>query len=104
MFVMRFMLIPFVLFIVQYIDVDFTLWLSWLLTPLVITFLLPLVIVFLLYVNVVILYVYKLHWATLRASYRTGDKWAAARKTISAIWDAHGWIWHGTFLVIRVNF
>lgn len=49
------------IFLVEYIDVDFTLWLSWLLMPLLITFLLPLVIVVLLYLTALILYVYKLH-------------------------------------------
>lgn len=49
------------MFSVEYIDVDFTLWLSWLLMPLLVTFLLPLVIVILLYVTALILYVYKLH-------------------------------------------
>ncbi|XP_025830173.1 transmembrane protein 68 isoform X2 [Agrilus planipennis] len=82
-------------FIEDNIDIDFTLWLSWLLTPLVITFLLPLVIVFLLYTTALILYIYKLHWNTLRSTYATGGRWDAARKTVAAIWDAHGWIWHG---------
>ena len=51
----------FIFFLVEYIDVDFTLWLSWLLMPLLITFLLPLVIVVLLYLTALILYMYKLH-------------------------------------------
>jgi len=46
---------------VDYIDVDFTLWLTWMLTPLVITFLLPLIIVLLLYVTALTFYIYKLH-------------------------------------------
>lgn len=79
----------------QYIDVDFTLWLTWLLTPLLITFLLPLVIVIMLYVNAIILYIYKLHWNSLRVTYGAGDKWRAALRAIAAIWDAHGWVWHG---------
>lgn len=80
--------------IVEFIDVDFTLWLSWLLMPLLITFLLPLVIVMLLYVTALILYVYKLHRGRLRDAYGTDWK-NAARHVVAAIWDAHGWIWHG---------
>ncbi|XP_075231267.1 DGAT1/2-independent enzyme synthesizing storage lipids isoform X2 [Lycorma delicatula] len=81
-------------FLVQYIDVDFTLWLTWLLAPVIITFLLPLVIVLLFYVTGVILYIYKFHRERLRHAYET-DFWDGARKTVAAIWDAHGWIWHG---------
>lgn len=71
--------------------------------PLLVTFLLPLIIVFLLYLTALILYIYKLHWNTLRATYGQGDKWEAARRTASAVWDAHGWIWHGkyTFSYLR---
>lgn len=80
--------------IVEYIDVDFTLWLSWLLMPLLVTFLLPLVIVILLYVTALILYVYKLHRVRLRNAY--GTDWRnAARNVVAAVWDAHGWIWYG---------
>ncbi|RLU26880.1 hypothetical protein DMN91_000678 [Ooceraea biroi] len=80
--------------VVEYIDVDFTLWLSWLLMPLLVTFLLPLVIVLLLYLTSLILYVYKLHRVRLRNAY--GTDWRnAARYTVAAVWDAHGWIWHG---------
>ncbi|XP_031847204.1 DGAT1/2-independent enzyme synthesizing storage lipids isoform X3 [Nomia melanderi] len=79
---------------VEYIDLDFTLWLSWLLMPLLITFLLPLVIVVLLYLTALILYVYKLHRGTLRNAY--GTDWRnAARNVVAAVWDAHGWIWYG---------
>lgn len=81
-------------YVVDYIDNDFTLWLTWLLTPLIITFLLPLIIVLLLYVTASILYIYKLHRHRLRHAYEV-DFWDGARKTVAAVWDAHGWIWHG---------
>lgn len=84
--------------IVQYIDLDFTLWLTWLLMPLLITFLLPLVIGLLLYLNVLILYIYKLHRVRLRNAY--GTAWRdAALHMVAAVWDAHGWIWHGYEIV-----
>lgn len=83
---------------VNYVDIDFTLWLSWCLAPLIVTFLLPLIIVVLLYLTALIFYVYKLHWRSLKDTFETGDKWEAARKAAGAIWDAHGWIWHGKLI------
>ncbi|CAG9766252.1 unnamed protein product [Ceutorhynchus assimilis] len=80
---------------VDYIDIDYSLWLTWCLTPLLVTFLLPAVIGLLLYISALTLYIYKLHWGPLRDALTTGDKWIAARKFIGVIWDAHGWIWHG---------
>lgn len=79
----------------QYIDIDYSLWVSWVLTPLIISFLLPVMIVILLYTNALIMYIYKLHWMRLKNTFGTEDKWSAARKTVGAIWDAHGFIWHG---------
>lgn len=81
--------------IVNYIDIDFTLWLSWLLAPLLVTFVLPVIIVLLLYLTALILYIYKLHWDALRQAYNANDRWNSARTAVSALWDAHGWIWHG---------
>lgn len=81
--------------IVVYVDIDYSLWLTWCLTPLLVTFLLPAVIAILLYISAFTLYIYKLHWSHLRTALITGDKWEAARKCVSVMWDAHGWIWHG---------
>lgn len=81
--------------VVDNVDIDFTLWLWWCLAPLLITFLLPLLIVFLLYLTALILYIYKWHWKRLKDTLERGDRWEAGRKTVAAIWDAHGWIWHG---------
>ncbi|XP_066257501.1 DGAT1/2-independent enzyme synthesizing storage lipids isoform X1 [Euwallacea similis] len=80
---------------IDYVDIDYSLWLTWCLTPLLVTFLLPAVIGLLLYLSALTLYIYKLHWGHLRSALITGDKWDAARKFVSVIWDAHGWIWHG---------
>uniref|UniRef100_A0A023F8P3 Putative phosphate acyltransferase n=1 Tax=Triatoma infestans TaxID=30076 RepID=A0A023F8P3_TRIIF len=79
--------------LIDYIDIDFTLWLTWLLTPLIITFLLPLVILLLFYLTAIILYIYK-YRDRLRNAYEQ-DFWDGARKTVAALWDAHGWVWHG---------
>lgn len=88
--------------VVDYVDIDFTLWLTWLLTPLIVTLLLPMVIVLLLYATSLILYVYKLHRARLRDAY--GSDWRnASRSVVAAIWDAHGWIWHSYEIVGMEN-
>ncbi|XP_063982320.1 DGAT1/2-independent enzyme synthesizing storage lipids [Diachasmimorpha longicaudata] len=80
--------------IVDHIDVDFTLWLSWLLMPLLVTFLLPVVILLLLYMTALIFYIYKLHRKRLREAY--GKDWkSAARSVVAAIWDVHGYIYYG---------
>lgn len=89
--------------LVDNVDVDFTLWLWWCLAPLLITFLLPLIIVFLLYLTALILYIYKWHWKRLKDTLERGDRWEAGRKTVAAIWDAHGWIWHGKDFFFKVE-
>lgn len=48
------------------------------------------------------MYVYKLHWLRLRDTFGREDKWSAARKTVGAIWDAHGYIWHGNYRYFSV--
>ncbi|XP_025985894.1 transmembrane protein 68 isoform X2 [Solenopsis invicta] len=84
--------------IVQYIDLDFTLWLTWLLMPLLVTFLLPLLIVLLIYSTALILYIYKWHRIKLRNVYSTPWR-EAALHMLAAVYDAHGWIWHGYEIV-----
>ncbi|KAI4504481.1 hypothetical protein M0802_000031 [Mischocyttarus mexicanus] len=86
----------------NYIDVDFTIWLTWLLMPLLITFLLPFVIVLLLYFTGVLLYIYKWHRVRIQNAYGTDWK-VAAQSIVAAIWDAHGWIWHGYEVVGSEN-
>ncbi|KAK7598271.1 hypothetical protein V9T40_006506 [Parthenolecanium corni] len=66
----------------------------WLLAPLIISFLLPLLIGLLLYTTSIILYIYKWHKDTIKEAYEV-HFWDGARKTVAALWDAHGWIWHG---------
>lgn len=88
---------------VDIVDIDYTLWLWWCLAPLLITFLLPLIIVILLYLTALILYIYKLHWKRLKETLESGDRWEAGRKAVGAIWDAHGWIWHGEGLPMVVK-
>lgn len=49
------------LFAGQYIDLDYSIWLWRVLTPLIVTFLLPMVFVLLIYLSSCFLYIYKLH-------------------------------------------
>lgn len=79
--------------LVEYIDIDYSLWLTWLLTPLLLSFLLPLVIILLFYTTAMILYIYK-HREKLRGLSEL-DFWNRARKTVALLWDAHGWVWYG---------
>lgn len=83
-------------FIGQYIDLDYSIWLYRLLTPLIITFLLPLVFVGLIYLSFLILYIYKLHrQVILQAVISDRNFWDVGRKVVAAVWDAHGRIYHG---------
>jgi len=82
-------------YIVEYVDIDYSLWLTWVLTPLICTVLLPVIIALLIYLSSLILYIYKLHWQSLKRTLNEGDMWTAGRYMVLAMWDAHGWIWHG---------
>lgn len=88
--------------LVNFIDVDLTLWLSWVLMPLLITFLLPIIILLLLYMTAAIFYIYKLHRGRLQEAY--GRDWkSAARSVVAAIWDVHGYIYYGYEVVGMEN-
>uniref|UniRef100_A0A1A9WAT7 Phospholipid/glycerol acyltransferase domain-containing protein n=1 Tax=Glossina brevipalpis TaxID=37001 RepID=A0A1A9WAT7_9MUSC len=80
----------------SYIDLDYSLWLYRLLTPLIVTFLLPLVFVALIYISFLVLFIYKLHREVILRAVRTDRRfWEFGRKLVAAIWDAHGRIYHG---------
>ncbi|XP_073832744.1 DGAT1/2-independent enzyme synthesizing storage lipids [Musca autumnalis] len=83
-------------FLSFYIDLDYSLWLYRLLTPLIVTFLLPLVFVALIYISFLILFIYKLHREVILRSVRSDGKfWEVGRKLVAAVWDAHARIYHG---------
>ncbi|XP_065364925.1 DGAT1/2-independent enzyme synthesizing storage lipids isoform X2 [Calliphora vicina] len=87
-----------------YIDLDYSLWVYRLLTPLIATFLLPLVFVALIYISFLILYIYKLHRQVILRSVRTDRGfWKVGRKLVAAIWDAHARIYHGYEVVGMEN-
>ncbi|CAH0717743.1 unnamed protein product, partial [Brenthis ino] len=80
--------------IVEYVDTEYSLWLTWVLTPVIVTFLLPAVIIVLIYVSSIIFHLYRLY--RLRVVSGVQSDWKhAARLAVCALWDAHGWLWHG---------
>ncbi|XP_013191711.1 monoacylglycerol/Diacylglycerol O-acyltransferase isoform X2 [Amyelois transitella] len=80
--------------IVEYVDAEYSLWLTWFLTPVIVTFLLPAVIILLIYISSIIFHLYRLY--RLRVVDGVQNDWKqAARLAVCALWDAHGWLWHG---------
>lgn len=84
----------------NYVDLDYMLWVRWLLSPIIITFvILPAVILVLIYVSSLCLYIYRAHRQRLLRRLTTyveqGDFWTAGREFVATIWDAHAWLWHG---------
>ena len=64
--------------------------------------------------NIGILYAFVMTWCfkmeihldrdTIREAYES-HFWDGARKTVAALWDAHGWLWHGkVFILFKIRF
>ncbi|CAH2057094.1 unnamed protein product, partial [Iphiclides podalirius] len=82
------------MFYLEYVDTEYSLWLTWFLTPLIVTFLLPAVIIVLIYISSIIFHLYRLY--RMRVVDGVQNDWRqAARLAVCALWDAHGWLWHG---------
>lgn len=89
----------------QYVDLDYMLWIKWLLSPIILTFvILPVLLVVLIYVSSLSLYIYRAHRKRLIrkvASYVEQGEisfdlfWSAGREAVATLWDAHAWLWHG---------
>ncbi|XP_026320956.1 transmembrane protein 68 isoform X2 [Hyposmocoma kahamanoa] len=80
--------------IVEYVDTEYSLWLTWFLMPVIVTFLLPALIFILIYISAIIFHLYRLY--RLRVVNGVQADWRqAARLAVCALWDAHGWLWHG---------
>ncbi|CAG5055371.1 unnamed protein product [Parnassius apollo] len=82
------------MFYLEYVDTEYSLWLTWFLTPVIVTFLLPAVIIVLIYMSSIIFHLYRLYRLRVVDGVQ-GDWRQAARLAICALWDAHGWLWHG---------
>jgi len=84
----------------QYVDLDYMMWIKWLMSPIIITFvILPCVILLLIYVSSLFLYIYKAHRKRLIKRLATyvehGDFWLGGCTIVATLWDAHAWLWHG---------
>lgn len=80
--------------LLEYVDTEYSLWLTWFLTPVIVTFLLPAVLIVLIYISSIIFYLYRLY--RLKVVGGVQNDWRqAARVAVCALWDAHGWLWHG---------
>jgi len=84
----------------QYIDIDYMLWIRWLLSPIFLCFvILPSLILVFIYISAIILYIYRIHRLRLlnriQDSVGQGDFWTAGREIVATLWDAHAWLWHG---------
>ncbi|XP_074604559.1 DGAT1/2-independent enzyme synthesizing storage lipids [Brevipalpus obovatus] len=79
-----------------FIDIDYARWLIWLLTPIIITFLLPLTLLLFLYLSALFLHIYRHRYrlSTVKQAVERGDYWHGARQMLAIFWDAHGWIYH----------
>ncbi|XP_011161432.3 transmembrane protein 68 [Solenopsis invicta] len=85
--------------IVQYIEFDFTMWLTWLLIPLLITFLLPFLFLLYMYSMSLVVYIYKWHRIILRNNVYDTPWQETAVRIVLMLYDVHGWIWHGYKIV-----
>jgi len=77
-------------------------WLTWLLYPIVVTFVLPFVIVIFLYASAFVLQLYALRRHFFEA-YRMERPWDGARRVLAACWDAQGKIWHGNHWLLMLS-
>lgn len=84
-----------------YVDLDYVLWIRWLLSPLILTFvILPSLILLFIYLTALVLYIYRAHRQRLlrrlqQTVFEDRDFWEAGRQIVSTFWDAHAWLWHG---------
>jgi len=83
-----------------YVDLDYIMWIKWLMSPIIITFvILPCIILLLIYISSLYLYIYKAHRTRLIRRLATyvehGDFWLGGREIVATLWDAHAWLWHG---------
>jgi len=87
----------------DYVDIDFVIFIKWLMSPIILTFvILPCVILALIYVSVLVLHIYRAHRKRLirrlteYVEHGTmGDLLLGGRELVATIWDAHAWLWHG---------
>uniref|UniRef100_A0A8C9L3J3 Transmembrane protein 68 n=1 Tax=Pavo cristatus TaxID=9049 RepID=A0A8C9L3J3_PAVCR len=70
-------------------------YLSWVLFPLAIVFILPVAIFFFCFnTSLLLLHIYKRRKSGLNGGH-SGDVWYGAKEMLANLWDGHGRIWHG---------
>ena len=84
----------------EYIDIDYAIFIKWLMSPIILMFvILPCVILLLIYISALVLYIYKVHRRRLirrLTEYaEQGDLMRGGREIVATIWDSHAWLWHG---------
>jgi len=78
------------------LDINFTYWLGWLLTPIALAFLLPIFLLVLIYISAFIAFAYRVGlFRRLREAATEKDIYKAAREVIALMWVAFGSMWHG---------
>jgi len=74
-------------------------WFGWLMTPVVLAFIIPLALILFIYISILILYINRVHHRRLRRRLREAvterDILKAGRDIVAALWDGQGWLWHG---------
>ncbi|CAJ0571738.1 unnamed protein product, partial [Mesorhabditis spiculigera] len=78
---------------VDHIDLDYLEYLLWLFLPVIIIFVLPILLVIFIYGCIIFLHIYGLR-NRIREAYHT-SYWDGARVAIASFWDAIGHVWHG---------
>ncbi|PIC35256.1 hypothetical protein B9Z55_014673 [Caenorhabditis nigoni] len=78
---------------VDYIDLDYLEYLLWLLLPFFILFIFPIFLVLFIYGCVIFVHIYG-HRHQIREAYHT-SYWEGARVAIASFWDGVGNVWHG---------
>ncbi|XP_015906728.1 DGAT1/2-independent enzyme synthesizing storage lipids isoform X2 [Parasteatoda tepidariorum] len=81
----------------KYIDIQFTSWLLWLFTPIIVAFVFPFILFVFFFLSALFVRAYKYRYRLREAYHR--DVWDGARNTLSTLWDALGWLWHGYEMV-----
>ncbi|XP_033212397.1 transmembrane protein 68-like [Belonocnema kinseyi] len=79
---------------VDYLDLDFTPWIPWLLPPVIIIVFFPYLFLIFTYFTSLIIFFYKMYRKILGQPYDDVAKETIV-KVVAAIWATYGWIWHG---------
>lgn len=69
-------------------------YLSWVLFPLAIVFILPVAIFFCFNTSLLLLHIYKRRKNGFNEGH-SGDVWYGAKEMLANLWDGHGRVWHG---------